>query len=58
MGSITVDGVEIHEARYVSANDWQELHTPEWMASFMPHLLAWREAGGGARFTKPSWRPL
>lgn len=50
-GPLELDGVEVHEARYVSEDELRDLETPSWLEQVAPDVFDWRRSGGGpARF--------
>lgn len=53
------DGVEVHEARYVSEDESVALHVPDWLNLVLPDVFAWRRSGGWkpALFAAPTWNP-
>lgn len=58
-GGLSLDGVEVHDHRYVGRADWQQLDLAPWAPLVMPHLFTWLEAGSARRpiFTPATWQP-
>lgn len=52
-GELEPDGVEVHEAMFVGADDWPLLSTPGWLHKVLPEIYAWaRSDDTAARFTR------
>lgn len=50
-GELRPDGVEVHEATYVTEDSWRDLDVADWLDAALPDIFAWHRGGGGpARF--------
>lgn len=57
-GALHPDGDEALDARYVGADEWQELTVPAWARLALPQVFADIATGAQrAAFVAPSWHP-
>ncbi len=57
-GSLRPDGEEALDARYVAADEWQDLTVPPWARIALPRVFEAIAAGSErASFVEPTWQP-